>query len=216
MTQHTASAAGVVSSSHDGRRSRPKGSVSERAVTMSIPDWAVTARAKWNYRGSERPPFATPPAHGQESVWDYPRPPRIEPYTREIIVCAAEIELARTRRALRVLETAGAPTIYIPRADVDVSRLVPTRQRSFCEWKGEAHYWSAALPHGQIEGAIWSYPDPWPGFEPIRDYLAFHPARFTCFIDGVEAQPQPGQIYGGWVTPDIVGPIKGAPGTEDW
>lgn len=181
-----------------------------------VPEWAREARAHWRYRGQERPPFAAEPGEGQESVWDYPRPPRIEPDSREVVVRAGATEMARSRRCLRVLETASPPTFYVPVADVRMELLEPGRGGSRCEWKGEARYWSLRAGDPRIGSVAWSYPDPLPGFERLRACLSFYPARVECFVDGVAVTPQPGRFYGGWVTPEVVGPFKGDPGTEAW
>jgi uncharacterized protein (DUF427 family) len=176
-----------------------------------IPDWAREARAKWRFTGSERPEFARAPGAGQRSVWDFPRPPRIEPVPDEISVCVGDQPLARTRRSLRVLETGNPPTYYIPLPDVDLTRLVPSRQRSRCEWKGEAQYWMLVLEDDSLPEVAWSYPAPFQEFERLRDHFAFYPGRLECFVGAVRVAPQPGGFYGGWVTPDLVGPFKGEP-----
>lgn len=182
----------------------------------NIPDWLTRARSQWRFRGQERPEFAKTPGAGQESVWDYPRPPRIETDAREIVVTAEDAVVARTRDAVRVMETASPPTFYLPRDNVDIHLLAPGASSSFCEWKGAAQYWHIALPGRRIANAAWSYEDPLPGYESIQGWLAFYPARVACFVDNVRVQPQPGQLYGGWVTPELVGPFKGEPGTEWW
>jgi uncharacterized protein (DUF427 family) len=169
----------------------------------------------WTYRGQKRPEFAIEPGPGQESVWDYPRPPKIEPDRREIVVRDGNREIARTVNSLRVLETASPPTFYIPPEDADMDILVPVQGNSYCEWKGRAVYW--ALASSEPRGAVgWSYPDPTPPFRAIRDYLSFYPARVDCFVAGELVRPQPGAFYGGWITSEIVGPFKGEPGTEGW
>jgi uncharacterized protein (DUF427 family) len=161
--------------------------------------------------GSRRPPFAHPTAPGEESVWDYPRPPRIAPDSRHVLVMAPDGVLADSRRALRVLETASPPTFYVPLSDVKAERLVAVPGASWCEWKGRARYWSIG------SGAVaWSYDDPLPGFEALRDHVGFYPGRLACFVDGTRVAAQPGGFYAGWITPEIVGPWKGEPGTEDW
>ncbi len=171
----------------------------------------------FHYDGGVRPPFAQTPADGQESVWDYPRPPRVAPDRREILVIAGGTTIARTSRAVRILETASPPTVYLPPGDVRMDLLTRTEGRSFCEWKGSAVYWNVLLPGaGPIERAGWSYPQPMPPFDAIRDYVSFYPGRLACFIGGVRVAPQPGGFYGGWLTPEIVGPVKGEPGTEGW
>ncbi|UCE85590.1 MAG: DUF427 domain-containing protein [Deltaproteobacteria bacterium] len=182
----------------------------------SIPEWARRGRSGWRYVGQERPPFAVAPAAGQESVWDYPRPPRVEPDAREVVVRVGATEIARTRRSVRVLETASPPTFYIPREDVRSELLEPSAGSSRCEWKGEARYWNVILPDQRLGRVAWSYPDPFPGFEAIRDHLSFYPARVECGVGSIRVEPQPGRFYGGWVTPEIVGPFKGEPGSEGW
>jgi uncharacterized protein (DUF427 family) len=173
----------------------------------------------FQHDGTERPPFAVIPGPGQESVWDYPRPPRLAPDTREVVVCAAGREIARTRRAIRLLETASPPTFYLPPEDVQMAWLQPASASTSCEWKGRAAYWDAVIGQAtgpRIEAVAWSYPEPKPAFEPIRGYLAFYPARVECFVEGVRVEPQPGRFYGGWITPEIVGPFKGGEGTSHW
>ena len=182
----------------------------------AIPAWAKLRRSAWQYRGQERPPFAAEPGQGQESVWDYPRPPRVVTDTRRVIARAGNLVIADTTRALRVLETASAPSFYIPQADVDMDVLEPRSGRSACEWKGVAKYWGLRDmgPFSEVVG--WSYPKPLPGFEAIADSLAFYPGRLQCLVDGERVRPQGGGFYGGWVTSEIVGPIKGDPGSQDW
>jgi uncharacterized protein (DUF427 family) len=172
--------------------------------------------AGWRYYGQKRPTFAVLPRPGQESVWDYPRPPRVEKDSREVTVRFGALEVARSRRCLRVLETASPPTFYLPPADVRWKFLEPASGKSYCEWKGEAHYWTVVLPDRRLERAAWSYPDPSPGFESLRGCLSFYPSRLDCYVDEIRVEPQPGHFYGGWVTPEIVGPFKGEPGSEAW
>ena len=181
------------------------------------PDHVRRARDKWKHDGRVRPEFADAPGPGQESVWDYPRPPRVDGESRVVSVWAGDVEIARSSRSLRVLETAGAPVFYQPPADVLMDHLcASTATRSLCEWKGLAQYWSL-LAHGTAGVPVaWSYPDPYPEFAELQDRLAFFPRLLDCRVDGERATPQAGEIYGGWVTREIVGPIKGEPGTEDW
>ena len=169
----------------------------------------------WAFDGGRRPPFAVPPGPGQESVWDYPRPPRIAPDGRLVTVSAGGAPVASTRRALRVLETASPPTFYLPLADIDGRLLVPAPGRSACEWKGVASYWSlAACP--DAGPVAWSYAEPAPGFAALLGHVAFYPARVDCHVDGERVRPQPGGFYGGWITHEVVGPFKGEPGTGHW
>lgn len=176
----------------------------------------LRARRKWKWNGQERPAWADAPAAGQESVWDFPRPPRIEPELRTVRVEHGGEVVAETRSALRVLETAGAPALYLPVADVDPALLVVSSGESFCEWKGRARLFDVTAGKGASEAA-WSYPDPYPEFESIRGRLAFHPARVdACWLGNLRATPQLGGYYGGWVTDELAGPIKGGPGSGAW
>ena len=165
---------------------------------------------------SNRPDPVTP-GPGQESVWDYPRPPRVEPVPDRIRILADGLVIADSTRALRVLETAGAPVYYVPPQDVHPDFLAPTWHRSFCEFKGEAGYWTIVLPSRAIPNAAWSYSEPSPGYESIRDYVAFYAwAVDEAWVGDERATPQPGRFYGGWVTSRIVGPFKGGSGSLGW
>ncbi len=176
------------------------------------------ARALWRYTGDERPPFAEAPAPGQESVWDYPRPPRLVPDAHEVVVRVGDAELVRTRRALRILETASPPTFYLPFADArrDLMVEAPALGSSHCEWKGRAIYWSIVVGGTRLDGAAWSYPSPSAPYERLADCFSIYPGRAACFVDGEQVRPQEGGFYGGWVTREIVGPWKGGPGTSGW
>ncbi len=158
------------------------------------------------------------PGPGQESVWDYPRPPRIEAVPERLRVVVDDEVLADTIRGLRVLETAGAPVYYFPPDDVRLDRLVEASHRSICEWKGEAEYRTYVGSNvRRIERIAWSYPEPSPGYEAIRGYLAFYASKVDeAWVGDERATPQPGGFYGGWVTSKIVGPIKGEPGSFGW
>ena len=184
---------------------------------MSEPtDFTRRARALWQNRGEARPGFALEPGPGQESVWDYPRPPVIVPDERRVRVLADGVTLADSRRAMRVLETASPPTFYLPPADVRTDLLVPTAMATFCEWKGRAIYYAVRLSARLVEDAAWCYPEPFAEFEPIRGYLAFYPSALECWVDDERVRPQPGKYYGGWVTSEILGPFKGETGTGGW
>jgi uncharacterized protein (DUF427 family) len=154
------------------------------------------------------------PGPGQESVWDYPRPPRVEPSGRRVEVVLDGELLAATSRALRVLETSHPPVWYLPPEDVRLDLLTPSRRPStYCEFKGEAIYYDA----GGLAGVAWSYPSPSPGYEQLTDYLAFYPDKVDrATVDGEVVQAQAGDFYGGWVTAEVVGPFKGGPGTAGW
>ena len=158
-----------------------------------------------------------PPGPGQESVWDYPRPPALVPVGETVRVEFAGRVVAASSRALRVLETSHPPTIYLPPDDVDLSVLVATPRTSGCEWKGRAVYLDLVAGDRRVADAAWRYPEPTPAFEALREYVAFYPGRTDgCWIGGERAEAQPGGFYGGWVTSRVVGPFKGAPGTWGW
>jgi uncharacterized protein (DUF427 family) len=158
------------------------------------------------------------PGVGQESVWDYPRPPRLEPTQRRVHVVLGGVTIADSRLALRVLETSHPPTYYVPPEDVLWEYLeAEAGIGSVCEWKGAARYFSVNGGGRRAIRAAWSYPDPTPAFDALKDHVAFYVAQMdACFVDDEQARPQPGGFYGGWVTPDVVGPFKGAPGSEGW
>lgn len=170
----------------------------------------------WKYIGRERPSFADAATAGQESVWDYPRPPLIDEDTRRIVVRYHELMLADTSRALRVLETASPPTFYLPRDDVRMEYFTLGAGRSLCEWKGEASYLDLNAPAGRVSQAGWSYPQPRTDFQALSGYIAFYPGKLECYVDDERVRPQPGGFYGGWLTAEIVGPVKGAPGSGGW
>jgi uncharacterized protein (DUF427 family) len=157
------------------------------------------------------------PGSAQESAWDYPRPPSIEASSRHIQVVFNGITIAETERALRVLETSHPPVFYIPPHDVRLEYLHRTERTSWCEWKGQAGYYTVTVDARKARNAAWSYPEPAPGYRAIRDHVAFYPSRMdACLVDGERARPQPGGFYGGWITSDILGPFKGGPGTVGW
>jgi uncharacterized protein (DUF427 family) len=154
---------------------------------------------------------------GRESVWDYPRPPRLERTDRRIEVVFGGVTLARTVRARRVLETSHPPVYYVPPEDVRMEHLTPSDATSFCEWKGRALYYDVLTDEREERRAAWYYPDPTPPFRDLTGYVAFYPSRMdACRVDGEKVAAQPGDFYGGWITPDIVGPFKGGPGTWGW
>ena len=180
------------------------------------PDWLQAARDAWSWRGQVRPGFAVVPGPGQVSVWDFPRPPRLVHDTREFVVRWGDAEVARTRRAVLVLETAHPPGVYLPWDDVARHFLQPAAGSSHCEWKGPARYWTLAHGHERLAGVAWSYPQPYPGAEALATCVAFYPRDLDCRVDGAPVRPQPGGFYGGWITPELVGPFKGEAGSEGW
>lgn len=168
--------------------------------------------------GARRPAWAEVPGPGQESVWDYPRPPACVPSDRLVTVHAGTRPVARSTRAVRVLETSHPPTWYVPPQDVDAGTLVPSSaSATVCEFKGVAEYLDVLDDAGRpIRAAAWRYPRPRPGFEAIAGFIAFVPRLLTCRVDGLEVVPQAGTFYAGWITPDVTGPFKGGPGTFGW
>jgi uncharacterized protein (DUF427 family) len=164
-----------------------------------------------------RRPTPETPGPGQESVWDYPRPPRLERTTHDIEVTLGGVVIARTSTPLRMLETSHPPTYYLPISDFVAGSLHPTTGGSMCEWKGRASYFDIVGGQAVARQAGWYYPSPTPAFATIVDHLALYPAMMDrCTVDGEVVVAQPGGFYGGWVTSTVVGPFKGDPGTMFW
>ena len=160
---------------------------------------------------------AQPPGPGQESVWDYPRPPRIEPSSRRVVVEIGGRVLIDTVRAVRMLETSHPPAWYLPMADCDHSMLDASATRTWCEFKGEASYFDVVAGSRRERDAAWMYERPVRGFEALAGMIALYPGRMDrCTVDGEVVRPQEGGFYGGWITADVVGPFKGGPGTAGW
>ncbi|NJL89636.1 MAG: DUF427 domain-containing protein [Coleofasciculaceae cyanobacterium SM2_1_6] len=162
-------------------------------------------------------PTPIPPQPGQESVWDYPRPPRLEPVAKRITIIFNGVTIAATSQAYRVLETSHPPSYYLPPADIQMQYLQISPQSSFCEWKGRAIYYTLTVGDKQLVNVAWAYPEPTGNFAPIKDHLAFyaHPMD-ACYVGEDLVTPQPGNFYGGWITPDIVGPFKGVANSWGW
>lgn len=157
------------------------------------------------------------PQPGQESVWDYPRPPRLEDISKHIQIIFNEVAIADTRSAKRVLETSHPPVYYIPPADIRMEYLEPSDRTTFCEWKGQGAYYHVVVDDKRLLDVAWSYPTPMVDFATLKDHVAFYPRPMDgCYIDGEKVQPQPGEFYGGWITNNIVGPFKGEPGSWGW
>jgi uncharacterized protein (DUF427 family) len=157
------------------------------------------------------------PGPGQESVWDYPRPPAVVPCTQRIRVVHRGRTVADSVGAMRVLETSQPPAYYLPRADIDTSLLVTSGQRSMCEWKGMASYWSLSIDGVVDADVAWSYERPTAAFAAITGHLAFYAqAVDECWVGDERVVPNPGNFYGGWITSTVVGPFKGGPGTLGW
>jgi len=168
-----------------------------------------------------RPPTpgveALEPGPGQESVWDFPRPPRVEPSGEHVVVRFAGIVVAETSDAVRVLETSHPPVYYLPRAAFAPGTLVEASGSSVCEFKGTSRYLDVRVGDAVARRAGWYYPDPWPGYAALVDRVAVYPrAMDGCEVDGQRVVAQAGGFYGGWITPRVVGPFKGGPGTLGW
>ena len=154
---------------------------------------------------------------GQESVWDYPRPPRLEPSAKQVKIIVDGITFAESHQSQRLLETSHPPVYYLPWEDIQTQYLIPSTRHSYCEWKGEASYYHLKIGDRQIENVGWYYPFPTPTFAAIKDLVAFYPSKLdACYLDGELVTAQPGDFYGGWITSDIVGPFKGGMGTWGW
>lgn len=164
-----------------------------------------------------RRPVPDPVGPGQESVWDYPRPPRLEAFAGSITVELGGVEVARTTRGWRVLETSHPPTYYLPRDAFAPGALREAAGASWCEWKGQASYLDVVGGDRVAERAAWTYLDPTPGFALIAGAIAVMAAAMDrCTVDGETVTPQPGGFYGGWITSTVVGPFKGIPGSMGW
>jgi uncharacterized protein (DUF427 family) len=157
------------------------------------------------------------PGPSRESVWDYPRPPRVEDFAKPVLVVFAGKAIADTRRAKRVLETSHPPCYYIPPTDAAMECLSQTSRSTWCEWKGRATYYAVRVGDRRAENAAWAYLDPNPGFEAIRGYVTFYAHLMdACYVHGEKVRAQEGEFYGGWITEGIVGPFKGGPGSMGW
>ena len=157
------------------------------------------------------------PLPGQESVWDYPRPPRLEPTAKSIYIVFNGERIAETNRAIRILETSHPPVYYIPPDDIHMEYFSATSRSTFCEFKGAASYWTLKLNGRVVENVAWSYRQPAAGYEAIKNHLAFYPSKVdACYVNDELVQAQEGDFYGGWITKEIVGPFKGGAGTWGW
>lgn len=157
------------------------------------------------------------PGPGQESVWDYPRPPRLEDSDKHIQVIFNSIIIADTRRAKRILETSHPPVYYIPLEDVQLEYFTATTRSTFCEWKGAASYYTITVGDKSAVNAAWFYRQPAHPYEALANYVAFYPGKMdACYVDSERVQAQEGDFYGGWITTEIIGPFKGGAGTTEW
>ena len=166
---------------------------------------------------SDMRPTPIKPGPGQESVWDYPRPPRLEPVGNRIQIVMAGITILETSGAYRVLETSHPPSYYLPPQDFKSGVLETGSGSSFCEWKGHARYANLRVGSHSARNAAWMYPNPTSGFAAIQDFVALYAGSVLilpedgCFVAGERVVPQPGGFYGGWITADVLGPFKGDP-----
>ncbi len=157
------------------------------------------------------------PGSGQESVWDYPRPPRLEDSDKHIQVILNGVIIADTHRAKRVLETSHPPVYYLPPEDVKMEYFTPTFRSTFCEFKGNASYYTVTVGDKTLLNGAWYYRKPTRGYEALANYIALYPSQMdACYVDGERVQAQEGDFYGGWSTRDVVGPFKGGVGTMGW
>jgi uncharacterized protein (DUF427 family) len=162
-------------------------------------------------------PRPDPVGPGQESVWDYPRPPSAEVTGRRVVVELGGRPIADTTRAVRVCETSHPPVFYVPREDVADGVLVRGTGTSWCEWKGAATYWDARVGDRRVPAVAWSYEEPVERYALLRGAVAFYPSRVDrALVDGEPVRAQAGDFYGGWITAELVGPFKGERGTLGW
>jgi uncharacterized protein (DUF427 family) len=154
-----------------------------------------------------------------ESVWDFPRPPRLERVEWRIRVVHGGVQVVDAPWAWRVLETSQPPAYYVSAQSVSEGAIRPSDHRpTFCEWKGIATYGDVVGADGRVaEGAAWTYREPDPPFAEIAGCWAFYAQRLDqCLVDDERVEPNPGSFYGGWITANVTGPFKGSPGTSHW
>ncbi len=152
-----------------------------------------------------------------ESVWNYPRPPIVEPTNLHLVVIFDGIQISETRKAFRVLETSHPPVYYFPPEDVLLNYFYPSPRHTYCEWKGLASYYTIRTPAKEVHNAAWYYPNPALPYAVITNYIAFYPQLMdACYVEGELVKPQPGNFYGGWITSNLIGPFKGEAGSQHW
>ena len=157
------------------------------------------------------------PEPGQESVWEYPRPPRLEDSNDHLRIIFNGLTLVDTQRAKRVLETSHPPVYYIAPEDIKMEYLIPTTYSTYCEFKGNASYYTIEVGTKSLPNGAWYYRQPSPGYEAMANYIAFYPGKMdACYVNDEKVQAQEGDFYGGWITRKIVGPFKGGVGTYGW
>jgi uncharacterized protein (DUF427 family) len=176
----------------------------------------VAPRAEQSGGRVLRPLFVVP-KQGQESVWDYPRPPRLERVQKHVEIVFNDAKIVDALWCFRVLETSHPPVYYVSPESIAPNVLIPAAGSSVCEWKGEARYFDVVAGTRTAQAAAWCYWNPTYGFAELAGFVAFYARKMDrCAVDGETVEPQPGQFYGGWVTADIVGPFKGEPGSSGW
>jgi len=162
-------------------------------------------------------PSPITPGPGQESVWDYPRPPRVEEVTKQIRIIFNDEIIVEAHRAKRVLETSHPPNYYIALENINTDYLIPSDHTTFCEWKGIAHYYTLQVGDRTAKNVAWHYPDISPQYKVLEGYVSFYPGPMdACYVGDEKVQPQAGSFYAGWITQNIVGPFKGDVGTLGW
>ncbi|WP_421765424.1 DUF427 domain-containing protein [Ekhidna sp.] len=157
------------------------------------------------------------PDPGQESVWDYPRPPAIEQYSKHIRIVFNETIILDTNHSFRILETSHPPSYYLPKSSFKKGVLIKTAKTSFCEFKGRAHYYNIVLDNQIVKDAAWGYDSPNHRYGAIKNHICVYAKLMeACFINHERVTPQPGGFYGGWITKNVVGPFKGVPNSWGW
>lgn len=155
---------------------------------------------------------ANPPQDGPaptESVWDFPRPPRLEPDARHVVAWHRGVTPSGSRACRRVLETSHPPVFHVPPDDVRSDLLVRSYETSVCEWKGAASYWTPAMDGYTVRNLPWSYEDPSQRYRSIAYDFVFYPGLVDlCTVGGERVRAQPGDFYGGWVTDQILEAFK--------
>ncbi|WP_045113543.1 DUF427 domain-containing protein [Microscilla marina] len=158
------------------------------------------------------------PKPGQESVWDYPRPPKLESTNKTLRVICDDIIIAQTNRGMRILETSHPPTYYFPPEDVNLEYLeLVENKTSFCEYKGAASYYNLRVEDRVVQNVAWFYANPSPKYQALQNHLCFYASKVdACYVNDELVQAQEGDFYGGWITSQIVGPFKGGANTWGW
>ncbi|MCA1307137.1 DUF427 domain-containing protein [Microbacterium esteraromaticum] len=164
-----------------------------------------------------RRPEPDPVGIGEESVWAYPRPPRVERVLERVTISLGGVLIADTLDAVRVLETSHPPVYYLPAASFVSGALTPVQGTSRCEFKGEAAYFDVHGGTRSVHRAAWTYPNPTHGFRELKGRVAVYAGDMdACTVGGERVTPQPGRFYGGWITARVRGPFKGEPGSLGW